>query len=798
MVAGDALRSEIAQVRAELDLLKLRQVELEQRIQALEQGLATEPRPASTSAHSAHAVASVPSPAVKPAESPTNDPMALVNSHSSSAEKISLFRSRFSGRSDVYAYAWEWPEKQKKGWSPKLIDKRPVPLTDSVISRHLTGGGNIPLHAGLYVMLPDDTCRLLACDFDDKHWQENARSYARAAVNHGLDPLIEISRSGDGAHVWIFFTDAVPAHQARVVGMGILQEAMKASHLDFSSFDRFFPAQDTVPSHANGKASFGNLIALPLQGDRRREGRTVFVDVDTFEPHPDQFAALAEVAPSTPEVLRTLYAEFHQTTDEVGLPAAPSKAKLRRLATENAGTTVRVNHGAKVSIDIADVDSTTLIALKRLAAIHNPEFYRKQAQRLSTFGTPRLVIRYESEGTQLKLPRGCLDDAIALLKTAGYKVQRRSLTPKPTGIDVAFRGSLRPQQSKAVEAMVAKKTGVLKAAPGLGKTVMACQIIAELGVRTAILVSKKELLTQWRERLLEFLDLEEADIGQIGAGKRNPGGKIDLVMNQSIARKDADLEFLDSYGLLIVDECHNAGAPGMEAALSQVNVRNLYGLTATPYRSDGLDPLITMLCGPVRTSLEREDAALERRYRVHPTEFTINDNVMSEEGITGVYTRLALDESRNELLAKVTAEAYANGENCLVLTNRVDHLKSMAQALRSRGITTFVLHGGQKPKERQATREELAHTSHFCLVAIDKVAGEGFDLPTLDTLVLAAPARFKGNIIQQVGRITRDANIGDANQRRATVHDFNDHLVPVLNNMFRKRRAVILKEGFTS
>ncbi|WBT08708.1 DEAD/DEAH box helicase family protein [Corynebacterium sp. SCR221107] len=790
MIAKDELIGEVAQLRAALDQLKLKQVELEERIKILEAGL--RPEPLLELAAGRHA------PAAGAPGQKQLPPSPPINSHSSSAEKIALFRSRFSGRKDVYAYAWEWAEKNKKGWSPRLVEGRPVPLTDDVIARHLTGGSRNPLHIGLYVLLADDNCRLLACDFDDKNWQENARSFAEAADNHGLDPLIEVSRSGEGAHVWIFFSDAVSAHKARVVGMGILQEAMRNSSLDFSSFDRFFPAQDTLPSHASGKARYGNLIALPLQGDRRREGRTVFVDPMGFEPYPDQFAALAEIKPSTPGELHKLYTHFIESGNEPGLPAAPTKATLRGLAKGNAGTTVRIHQGAQVSIDISQIDSTTVVALKRLAAIHNPEFYRRQAQRLSTYGTPRLIVRYEQIGTQLKLPRGCFEEALEIVKTAGYKVQRRTLNSKPAGIDVEFTGVLRSEQRRAVEAMLEKRTGILKAAPGMGKTVMACAIIARLGVRTAILVPKKELLSQWRERLMQFLNLGENDIGQVGAGKRKPGGKIDLVMNQSIARKDADLSFLDSYGLLIVDECHNVGAPGMEAALNQINVRNLYGLTATPYRSDGLDPLITMLCRPVRITLERDAASLARRYHIHETEFTIGENVMTEEGIAGVYNRLAHDGIRNQLLVKVTAEAFEKGENCLLLTNRVDHVKSLAAALRERDIPTFVLYGGQKSKEREETRKKLAEVDGFCLVAIDKVAGEGFDLPTLDTLVLAAPTRFKGNIIQQIGRITRDADEVAANLREANVHDFNDHLVPVLNNMFRKRRSVILKEGFVA
>lgn len=706
--------------------------------------------------------------------------LTAVTNDSSPDAKLRLFANYFRGREDVYAIAWH--NGEKKGWSPASYGRYDrnnpnlKPLTPQVLVQHLRRDNN--LHVGLYPLCKGDTCFLLACDFDDADFRTAARLYADACREYGLDPLIELSRSGTGAHVWLFFSEPVPAALARTVGTGLLAKASPKQF--FTSFDRFFPSQDTLPGKRRG---FGNLIALPLAGQHRAEHRTIFVDA-SFEPTDDQFATLASTAKASKSQLKKIAARL-QPDPETQLPQPPTKAELKAL--KRTGK-VLVTHDSRVHISLKGVDGTTATALRHLGAIPNPQFYIRQAQRLSTFQTPRLIIRFDEHDNTLTLDRGALDDAITILKTTGYTVTRRGKTPKPRTMHAEFTGELHPRQRKAVAAMRTHPTGILVAPPGAGKTVMACALIAHRQVPTAIIVPNVELATQWREALTKFLDAPT--IGQYGGNSKKLSGDIDIVTAQSISRADSRTDFLADYGYVIIDECHRVGAAGLTRVLADLNVRFINGLTATPYRSDGLDALLPLICGPIRHTMELEHAG-PKHYVVQTTEFTYDEPHLYWPDLDNA---LAADSDRNALIAETIARATVDGSNVLVLVKRREHISAL-ETLLTRDhpdlpVPVFTLHGAQSSKDRKATRKTLDSTPQFILIAMTQIAGEGVDLPVLDALVLAAPVAFKGNVIQQIGRVTRGT------ESTATVFDFHDHRVPALTAAFRKRSAVIRKQGF--
>ncbi|QPK78586.1 DEAD/DEAH box helicase [Corynebacterium lizhenjunii] len=738
---------------------------LEQRISALEE-------------HVAQLLATLNQQSLSSAPPPADPESLPQQSELSPTEKIALFMEYFVGRTDVFARA----STTKKSWYPATVsynDRTLIPLTQRDIEQHLRRDNNA--HVGLYPMLPDDTCRLLACDFDDADFAHAAVRYAKTCREHGLSPLIEVSRSGSGAHVWLFFTEPVPARLARSVGLSLLTKASPTAV--FTSFDRFFPSQDTLPTKSK---SFGNLIALPLAGHHRANNTTVFVN-DAFEPFADQFAALSNATKATPSQLKQVYAQL-QPDPETDLPVAPTTAQLKAL--RKSGT-VKVTHDSHVHIDLSGIDSTTATALRHLGAIPNPQFYIKQAQRFSTFGTPRLIVRFTEKDNQLTLDRGTLDSVLSILTTAGYTVTRRGHTPKPRKVDMAFVGELYPQQKKAIKDVTAHKTGMLIAPPGAGKTVMACYIIAQRCVPTAIIVPNAELLNQWRRSFEEFLP--GTPVGQYSGKKKKLSGVVDLITAQSISRVDSRTDFLADYGHIIVDECHRVGAAGLTHTLAGLNVRFFLGLTATPFRSDGLDKLLPMICGPIRHTMELNRPG-PKHYHVHETSFAYDAPYLFWPDLD---TALAADAARNQLIASVTVAVAGADHNVVVLVKRREHLAHLQKFIEKSEpkVPIFKLHGGLSAKERSATLDKLTASSSFILLAMSQIAGEGLDLPSLDTLVLAAPVAFHGNIIQQVGRITRDAT-GECSSA-ATVHDFLDKDVPALAAAFRKRQSTLKKEGFS-
>lgn len=740
--------------------------------------------------------------------------LPAVTAASSSAEKLALFRARFVGRSDVHAVRWTSARTGKSGWAPAVrggfytgseTAADYLPLEDRIVERHLRGAsqpGEREFHAGLYPMLVGDQCRLLVCDFDDAQWRHDAAAFVAECERAGIDVLTEVSRSGEGAHVWIFFADLVSAATARTAGIRLLRAAMaRRPTMDFQSYDRFFPSQDTLPERSPGRARLGNLIALPLQGDCRRRGTNVFVDPGTWDPYEDQFAALAMTTPASVERI----AELGSTSlaeSRVGpaesLGARPRRSTIRAVARTTAGRVLELRRDAVLHIPTELLPGIVITELKHMASVPNPEFYRRQAQRFSTFGTPRLVTNFEHDEHELRLPRGLADEAEALLAAAGFQTTTETAATAQGRLELTFGGQLRDEQLRAVDALLAHDTGVLVAPPGAGKTVMACALIAERATPTAILVNRAELLAQWRDRLQQFLGLTEKQIGQFGAGRRKLRGVVDLIMMQSVAHRNANPSMLEEYGQIIIDECHSVAAPATEAALRNINVRYWAGMTATPYRADQMNGLITMQCGPIRHVVDTADRAA-REVVVHETTFRTEEPGTDGPSVQTIYSELAADSERNTMIARHVRGAADQGRTCLVLTNRLQHLDALADALEPCASPVIRLHGrltaGKRRDIRRSLEEMDAQQQPFVLVAIDKIAGEGLDLPTLNTLFLTVPVSFKGRVIQQIGRITR----GRAEHSMpAIVHDYRDQNVPILERMYSRRRRVMAKEGFVT
>jgi hypothetical protein len=570
---------------------------------------------------------------------PRPSEIAQLSGPSDKESKVVLFRSLFRGREDVYAERWRmkngnWGYRPagRKNWDAvlasrpadhKKVDRQTrilYPLTDEAIRLHLSGKKTI----GIYPLLLDETCWLLAADFDKTTWQEDALAFVATSKRLGISAYLERSRSGNGGHVWIFFEHPLAATLARRMGCTILTQTLEQRHhLGLDSYDRFFPNQDTMP-----KGGFGNLIALPLQWMPRQDGNSIFVD-DSLCPYPDQWQLLASVRRVAADQVEWIVNDATRRGRVLGVRASipdtdsedepwtllPSKKQREGPIRGPFPESVEIVRGNFIFVPKAGLPEAMLNRIIRIAAFQNPEFYKTQAMRLSTWDKPRIISCADEFAQHIALPRGCLQNTSDLLKEHGIKVSIRDERCSGAPIDVKFHGLLRDEQAESVRQALGHDEGVLCAPTAFGKTVVAAKLIAERGVSTLVLVHRRQLLDQWRERLGMFLNLPAKAIGQIVGGKANRTGCIDVALLQSLQRKGEVKDFVAEYGHVIVDECHHLSAFSFEQVMKQVKARYVVGLTATPTRKDGHHPIVFMQCGPIRFSLSAREAAARSPFR---------------------------------------------------------------------------------------------------------------------------------------------------------------------------------------
>ncbi|HYI11763.1 MAG TPA: DEAD/DEAH box helicase family protein [Thermoanaerobaculia bacterium] len=752
-----------------------------------------------------------------------------VHLQSPAQAKIALFRLLFRGREDVYARRFESRKTGKSGYAPacgnewvrgicekpriKCTDcpqQRFLPLTDDVVRRHLSGHDDTgqPFVAGVYPMLLDETCFFLAADFDKAGWREDATAFAATCRQLDLPAAIERSRSGQGGHVWLFFEEAIPAALARRLGAHILTETMeRRPEAGLDSYDRFFPNQDTLPH-----GGFGNLIALPLQKQARERGNSVFVD-DELVSHPDQWAFLSAIRRISRSRVETIVRDAERTGQIVGVrfppaddeeeePWAAPPSRHRNLPViAGLPPTLEVVLGNQIYVAKQALVPALRNRLLRLAAFQNPEFYKAQAMRLSTYDKPRIVACAEDHPQHIGLPRGCLDDLLALLADLRIApiIRDERLAGLPLG--ATFRGELRPEQRIAAEAMLAYETGVLSATTAFGKTVVAAWLIAQRRVNTLVLVHRRQLLDQWVERLSAFLDLQALGIGQIGGGRDRANGLLDVAVIQSVGRKGVVDDRVGEYGHLIVDECHHLSAYSFEQVARRAKARFVTGLSATVARKDGHHPIIFMQCGPIRHRVSAKTQATARPFEhtviVRPTAFqAASTDPDQRTQFQRLYRELIDDDMRNRRICDDVLEAVSEGRSPLVLTERNDHLDRLASHLSGGIRHLLVLRGGMGRKQRKAVAGQLATIppdEGRVLLSTGKYIGEGFDDARLDTLMLTLPVSWRGTIAQYAGRLHR---LYDS-KREVRVYDYADLNVPMLARMFDRRCRGYEALGYT-
>jgi superfamily II DNA or RNA helicase len=733
--------------------------------------------------------------------------------------RIKLFQSLFRARDDVYAERWQkkdgtsnYSPAKLHQWDSHTKNERGkwqcgpgcqlLPLTEQVLQEHLKGQRTV----GIYPLLKDETCWLLAVDFDDNEWSDDALAFLETCDAVGVPAYLERSRSGAGGHVWIFFDGPVRAAQARALGAFLISETKQNRYqIGFKSYDRMFPNQDTMP-----RGGYGNLIALPLQLESSNAGNSVFVDRD-LHPFEDQWTYLGSVVrlrstdldsivrdASAREAILTVPLSSNDPDSEEPWKKRSSGKPPDKKLKEPYPKELEIVLSNMIYFPKAGFSSAALSKVMGIAAFQNPEFYQKQATRQSTHDTPRIICCAENLDKYIALPRSCLDNLKEHLVESGITHTEVDERFGGNAISANFKGQLRDEQSEAVKQILSSDLGVLSASTAFGKTVVAAYIIGERKTNTLILVHTLPLIDQWKEKLEQFLDMPPKSVGQIGGGKKSRTGLVDIATIQSLGRKGLVSDIVSEYGQIIVDECHHISAFSFEQVVKKAKAKYVLGLTATPVRKDGHQPIIMMQCGPVKFKDSLRNRKLSGvRHVVIPRETGFQMPTASQDGthIHELYDALAINQQRNDLIFDDILKELDQGRSPLVITERLEHLDGLATKLQGFAKNIIVLKGGMTKKERSAIFTKLKaipNDAERLILATGKYIGEGFDDARLDTLFLLLPISFEGRVEQYAGRLHRE----HAGKTDVRIYDYLDSSHPILKKMFERRCVKYRKLGY--
>jgi len=428
-----------------------------------------------------------------------------------------------------------------------------------------------------------------------------------------------------------------------------------------------------------------------------------------------------------------------------------------------------------------------------LAAFQNPEFYKAQAMRMSTYGKPRIISCCEEYPKHLALPRGCLEELLQVL--GDLKIKTDLIDERVIGnpITLNFQGALHPEQQLAADQLIKHDIGVLSASTAFGKTVIGSWLIAQRKVNTLVIVHRGQLMDQWVESLQSFLGLGKKEVGRIGGGKHKITGMVDVAMIQSLVDKGTVNDLVGNYGQIIMDECHHISATSFEQVIRQAKARYITGLSATVTRQDGHHPIIFMQCGPVRYRVDDRQQAASRSFThkviVRRTSFALPAQTENrlEPGIQEIYAMLTLDSIRNQMIIDDVIEAIQAGRSPVLLTERREHLTYFENIFKGKVKNIVVLSGGMGSKQRKMAVEQLRNipeNEERLIIATGRYLGEGFDDARLDTLFLALPIAWRGTVSQYAGRLHRNYD----RKSEVIIYDYVDDQVPVLAGMFGKRK----------
>lgn len=695
-------------------------------------------------------------------------------------ELVRVFRSLFRGRDDVYAI----PRLAADG-TPGFAEARVrasdgredrLPLTDGVVRNHLGGRRTI----GIYPLLPDGTCWFLALELVGAGWRPRAAALLSACRDARIDVAIERVSTGIGARAWIFFDAPAPAPRARALAFRIVGLARRHGMSDPESV-RVYPDLD-----APSEGDLGSAIALPLDRDPVSEEHSSFVD-DRFQPFPDQWTVLAalrrlsldELDPSTPG-------------PDGDSPAGPAPSgggsePERRLANPAGGA--RIQRSNILLIDATGIEGSARAELVRLAEIFAPpgEPTGDDASAL-----PFRPSEPDATG-RIALARGAYDELIALLERSGIEPDIHDERVDGPPLTIRFQGETRPQIDAAVAAALRRDSCVVTAGSTADLYTLVAQMIAGRGRATLVLVRRRRDLDAWQDALARRLDMATSDVGLVGDGKDRRTGLVDVAVAASAVRGSDVKPWVLEYGHVIVDSCQRIGNATLTRLLGQLRPRFLLGITTKSAAAGSLDLPAAVQFSPHAIEVASTARNGAQAVIVRATGFQTEASDVDTEH-RQLIAALAVDDARNELIARDVAGLALSGLRPLVLTERTDHARELAERLERLVPASGRLASEAGRRQRALTLarlKDLPDSEPWALVASTRFAIDGLGTNRIGALVLAMPYPFRGDFERVLGHIWRRYGTRGA----IKVYDFVDEAIPALVRMYWRRRAGYVSLG---
>jgi superfamily II DNA or RNA helicase len=705
-----------------------------------------------------------------------------------SINNIQLFKSLFTGREDVFAIRWK--KGNKSGYIPAYLydpyryrvhkmnggtfqsytDKEYLALTDKEIEKHLNG----EQHIGIYPLLKDNTSWFIVADFDKVDWVDDCRKFIRACNEKEISAYLERSRSGNGGHVWIFFEQPYPAIKNRKIFISILEQTGIFSLFDkSSSFDRMFPNQDFL----SGKG-FGNLIALPLYKKTAEQGNSCFIDIESLEPIPDQWAFLKNIQRISTLKLDELH-QIHNTQQNI--PASVLRQSYNKKLSIRLENIVKINRNA--------ISAPLINFLKEELNFLNTQFLIKKKMGKNAFGIERYFKLLEEKENEVIIPRGFIGKTIRFCRENKIEYDFTDERKKLKEVSFLFNTKLLEHQQTIIDAIEKKDLGVIVAPPGSGKTIVGLKIITEKKQPALIITHRKQIADQWIERIETFLGIPKNEIGKIGQGKTKIGKQITVAMIQSLSReleKFDNTKLLNAFGTIIVDECHHIPAETFRNTISKLQTFYLYGLTATPFRKYNDSKLIFIHLGEMISEIKPEEirSAIKPKIIIRNTELDVPFNSKTDKFET-LSKILIHDSTRNKAILKDVINELKSDKKVIIITERKEHVDSMYQYLKQ-SYEVITLSGGDSESSKSSKWKLLKEENYQVLITTGQYFGEGTDLQNANCLFLIYPFSFEGKLIQYIGRVQRS-------EITPTIYDYRDSKIDYLNKMFLKRNVYYRK-----